>query len=112
MEDGESQVAAVNTSRQYLEYATLEYCKSKPVNIVIGDKYTLRPLYEAVKKATYNKRNERLDELWDELDKNYFIVNKLSHYNNDAFYIHSNEIKQLCDLVKEICPMLISYKGN
>ena len=112
LEDGESQVAAVNTSRQYLEYATLEYCKSNPVNIVIGDKYTLRPLYDAVKKATYNKRDERLDELWDELDKNYFIVNKLSHYNNDAFYIHSNEINQLCDLVKEICPMLISYKGN
>ena len=122
--------AAVNTSRQYLEYSTLEFCKNNTVNIKLEDKYTLYPLYAAAKPVSLKKAKERddnnlknakeneevkleydrLDYLWSELDKNYFIVNTLSHYNDEAFEIYSGEAKHLCELVKEICPILHSFK--
>lgn len=105
---GESH-AAVNTARQYLEYSMIQYCRNNPVNIKISDKYVLGDLYDAVKYSTINK-DEKLDNLWAELDKNYFIVNKLSHYTYESYYIHSGEINQLCDLVIEICDNLIKTK--
>ena len=124
--------AAVNTARQYLEYATLTFCRNNTVSIKLQSEYTLYPLYQAtrpaslVKACEVDKKNlknvddyeniellyNKLEYLWDELDKNYFIVNNLSHYNDDSFFIHSGEAKRLCELVKEICPILLRFRES
>lgn len=124
--------AAVNTARQYLEYTTLTFCKNNTVTIKLNDKYTLYPLYEATKPVSLKKAikldeknlknadeneevpllEDRLNYLWNELDKNYFIVNNLSHYNDDSFFVYGGEAKHLCEIVKEICPILLSFKED
>lgn len=124
--------AAVNTARQYLEYTTFEFCKRNTVKIKLDDKYTLYPLYEATKPVSIKKAKklddenlkkvgdgeeikllcDRLDYLWSELDANYFIVNNLSHYNEESFFIYSGEAKYLCELVKELCPILDRFRDK
>ena len=98
--------AAVNTARQYLEYTTYEYCKNNKVSIKISERYELKPLFDACRAKSEESGDERLIELWDELDKNYFIVNQLSHFNVDSYIVHSGEVKRLCSIVLELCPKL------
>ncbi|WP_298500845.1 DUF2813 domain-containing protein [uncultured Methanobrevibacter sp.] len=98
--------AAVNTARQYLEFTTYEYCKKHTVSIKISERYELKPLFDACRAKSEESNDERLIELWDELDKNYFIVNQLSHFNIDSYIVHSGEVKRLCSIVLELCPKL------
>jgi len=112
LETDEPQVA-VNTSRQYLEYTMLEFSKKFAVNIKLSNKYTLTPLKQAVKPVSLKKAEKLKDfdlnefeTLWKDLNKNFFIVNKLSHYNDDSFYIHTFEVKQICEIAIKLCNIL------
>lgn len=116
LECDEPQVA-VNTSRQYLEYTMLQFSKKFAVKIKIDNKYTLAPLKQAVKPVSLKKAEKLKDfdldgfrKLWKDLDKNFFIVNKLSHYNDDSFYVHSFEVKQVCEIAIKLCEILNRIK--
>lgn len=103
--------AAVNTARQYLEYSTYNFCRKNKVSIRILDRYQLKELCDACRERSIEKsKNKRIGDLWSELLKNYFIVNTLSHFNNDSYFIHSGEIKQLCSIVLKLCPELNKIK--
>ena len=113
IESDEPQIS-VNAARKYLEYTMLEFCRNNKVNIRLSNHYTLDPLKKAVRFPSIEKSKEfeeidtqDFEDLWKEFDEKLYLLNKLSHYNDDAFYVHSNEIKQLCELSLKLCEAII-----
>lgn len=103
--------AAANTSRRFFEYLLLEFCKNNPVSLKLKEKYTVGDLKDQVKiKSQKLVKNTNLEEylnyLWKELEVYVYVGNKLSHHNNEAYFLTGPEVEPYCKLVIELNKVL------